>query len=80
MVFMNVGVRPNTQLATDIGLEMGRFGIKVNAYQETSDPHILAGGDCVEKINFITGQTDAGTTQGTCGGPGPVGRQTAGRS
>jgi NADPH-dependent 2,4-dienoyl-CoA reductase/sulfur reductase-like enzyme len=64
MVFMNVGVRPNTQLATDIGLEMGRFGIKVNAYQETSDPHILAGGDCVEKINFITGKPTPGQLRG----------------
>jgi NADH oxidase (H2O2-forming) len=64
MVFMNVGVRPNTQLATDIGLEMGRFGIKVNAFQETSDPHILAGGDCVEKINFITGKPTPGQLRG----------------
>ena len=54
MVFLNVGVRPNTRLAMDIGLAMGRFGIKVNTFQETSDPHILAGGDCVEKYNFIT--------------------------
>jgi len=64
MVFMNVGVRPNTQLATDLGLEMGRFGIKVNEFQETSDPHILAGGDCVEKFNFITKKPTPGQLRG----------------
>lgn len=64
MVFMNVGVRPNVQLALDIGLEMGKFGIKVNTYQETSDPDILAGGDCVEKINFITQKPTPGQLRG----------------
>ena len=64
MVFINVGVRPNTALAEAMGLEMGTFGIKVNAYQETSDPDILAGGDCVEKINFITGKPEGGRLRG----------------
>ena len=64
MVFINVGVRPNTGLAEAIGLEMGQFGIKVNPYQETSDPDILAGGDCVEKINFITGKPEGGRLRG----------------
>ena len=64
MVFMNVGVRPNTALAEAIGLEMGQFGIRVNPYQETSDPDILAGGDCVEKINFITGKPTPGQLRG----------------
>ena len=64
MVFVNVGVRPNTELAESIGLEMGDFGIKVNAFQETSDPHILAGGDCVEKINFVTGKPEGGRLRG----------------
>ncbi|MCP3888141.1 MAG: FAD-dependent oxidoreductase [Desulfobulbaceae bacterium] len=68
IVFMNVGVRPNIELAQDIGLEMGQFGIKVNGVQETSDPHILAGGDCVEKINFITKKP----TQGQLRGPAVV--------
>jgi len=64
MVFMNVGVRPNLALAQDIGLELGRFGIKVNSFQETSDPHILAGGDCVEKFNFITKKPTPGQLRG----------------
>lgn len=64
MVFINVGVRPNTELGQAMGLEMGAFGIKVNPYQETSDPDILAGGDCVEKINFITGKPEGGRLRG----------------
>ena len=63
-VFMNVGVRPNVQLAQQIGLEVGQFGIKVNGYQETSNPDILAGGDCVEKINFITKKPTPGQLRG----------------
>lgn len=64
VVFMNVGVRPNTQLAQDAGLEMGQFGIKVNTFQETSDPDIMAGGDCVEKFNFITKKPAPGQLRG----------------
>lgn len=63
-VFMNVGVRPNLELAKDIGLELGLFGIKVNEYQETSHPDILAGGDCVEKFNFITKKPTPGQLRG----------------
>lgn len=64
VVFMNVGVRPNLDLANAIGLEMGQFGIKVNEYQETSNPDILAGGDCVEKFNFITQKPTPGQLRG----------------
>ena len=64
MVFVNVGVRPNIELAQEIGLEMGKMGIKVNEYQETSNPDILAGGDCVEKINFITKKPTGGRLRG----------------
>ena len=64
MVFLNVGVRPNTQLAVDAGLEMAKFGIRVNTFQETSDPDILAGGDCVEKCNFLTKRPAPGQLRG----------------
>lgn len=55
MVFMNVGSTPDLSLAKAMGLEMGRFGVKVNPVFETSDPHVLAGGDCIENHHFITG-------------------------
>ncbi len=64
LVFLNVGVRSNVELAKDIGLEMGKFGIKVNPYQETSDPDILAAGDCVEKWHFITKKPVPGQLRG----------------
>ena len=64
MVFMNIGTRPNLELAKDIGLDTGQFGIKVTQHQETSDPNILAGGDCVEKIHFITGKPVPGQLRG----------------
>lgn len=64
IVFMNVGVRPNIELAKEAGLELGQFGVKVNTYQETSDPDILAGGDCVEKFNFITKKPTPGQLRG----------------
>ncbi|MDP8229424.1 MAG: FAD-dependent oxidoreductase, partial [Candidatus Electryoneaceae bacterium] len=43
------GMRPNTELATDAGLEIGvTGGIKVDKRLTTSDPDIFAAGDCVE--------------------------------
>jgi nitrite reductase (NADH) large subunit len=47
LVVMAVGIRPETRLATDAGLEVGR-GITVNAQLQTSDPHVYALGECVE--------------------------------
>lgn len=47
MVVMAVGIRPNTALAADAGLEVGR-GIKVDACLRTSDPDIFSVGECVE--------------------------------
>jgi NADPH-dependent 2,4-dienoyl-CoA reductase/sulfur reductase-like enzyme/rhodanese-related sulfurtransferase len=46
-VVIAVGTRPNTQLAMESGLLCER-GIVVNAYGQTSDPDIYAGGDCAE--------------------------------
>lgn len=64
VVFMNVGVRPNLELASEMGLEMGHYGIKVNKFLETSDPDVLAAGDCVEKEHFITRQPVPGLLRG----------------
>ncbi len=64
MVFLNVGARANTELAKDIGLEIGRFGIRVNKFLETSNPDILAAGDCVEKEDFITKKPVPGQLRG----------------
>ncbi|MDN5347210.1 MAG: hypothetical protein PWP65_774 [Clostridia bacterium] len=51
------GVRPNVKLAEEAGLEIGRTGaIAVNAYLQTSDPEIYAGGDCVENYHLVSGK------------------------
>ncbi|MTI79982.1 MAG: pyridine nucleotide-disulfide oxidoreductase [Firmicutes bacterium] len=56
MVIMSVGVRPNGQLASDAGLEVGKTGaIVVNDSLLTTDPYIYACGDCVENTHLITG-------------------------
>ncbi|MBT0958299.1 NAD(P)/FAD-dependent oxidoreductase [Alphaproteobacteria bacterium KMM 3653] len=47
LVVMAVGIRPEATVAKNAGLEVNR-GILVNAQMETSDPDILAVGECVE--------------------------------
>jgi NADH oxidase (H2O2-forming) len=64
MVMVSVGAQPNLELAKDMNLEIGTFGIKVNKYLETSNPDILAGGDCVEKIHFVTKKPAASLLRG----------------
>ncbi len=47
LVVMAVGIRPETRLANDAHLDVAR-GIEVDAQMQTSDPDILALGECVE--------------------------------
>ena len=55
-VVVSVGVRPNSRLAQDAGLECGDRGhIVVNEYLQTSDPDIYAAGDAVEVLDPIFG-------------------------
>lgn len=54
-VVMSVGVRPETSLAADCGLELNQRGaIKVDANYCTVDPDIYAVGDAIEVYNAIT--------------------------
>jgi len=56
LVILAIGVRPETTLPKQAGLELGpRGGIKVDAQMRTSDPHILAVGDAVEVVDLATG-------------------------
>ena len=56
MVFMAIGVAPETTLARAVGLELGIKGsIVVNDRMETSVPDIYAVGDAVQIRNFVTG-------------------------
>ena len=54
LVVMAVGIRPETRLATDAGIEVAR-GIEVNAQMQTSDPDIYAVGECVEYDGHLFG-------------------------
>jgi NADPH-dependent 2,4-dienoyl-CoA reductase/sulfur reductase-like enzyme/rhodanese-related sulfurtransferase len=57
LVILAIGVRPETALAKDAGLQIGpRGGIVVDAQMRTSDPHIWAVGDVVEVQDVLTGQ------------------------
>ena len=60
MVIVSGGVRPNTNLAQNAGLEIGEFGLKVDEYLQTSDPDIYAAGDLIEYKDFVTGKPSAG--------------------
>lgn len=56
MVILSMGVKPESRLAKDAGLAVGRFGgITVNDFLQTSDPSIYAVGDAVEVKNRVTG-------------------------
>src|SRR5690606_31388874 len=54
LVVMAVGIRPSTGLARAAGLEVGR-GIKVDDHMVTSDPRVLAVGECVEHDGNVYG-------------------------
>jgi NADPH-dependent 2,4-dienoyl-CoA reductase/sulfur reductase-like enzyme/rhodanese-related sulfurtransferase len=55
VVVLAIGVRPETKLARDAGLETGtRGGIRVDNQMRTSDPRIWAIGDAVEIRNRVT--------------------------
>jgi NADPH-dependent 2,4-dienoyl-CoA reductase/sulfur reductase-like enzyme/rhodanese-related sulfurtransferase len=56
LVISATGVEPDNQLAKDAGLRFGEIGgLWVDRQQRTSDPHIYAAGDAVEKSDHFTG-------------------------
>ncbi len=56
-VILAIGVRPETALARNAGLEIGETkGILVNKFLQTSDPDIYAVGDAVEVEHYISGK------------------------
>lgn len=56
LVVAAIGVRPETGLARDAGLVIGpRGGIAIDEHFRTSDPHIYAVGDAVEKRDGLDG-------------------------
>jgi NADPH-dependent 2,4-dienoyl-CoA reductase/sulfur reductase-like enzyme/rhodanese-related sulfurtransferase len=57
IVILGIGVRPDTALAKQAGLEIGeRGGIRTDEQMRTSEPDIFAAGDAVEVRDFVTGE------------------------
>jgi len=57
MVILSIGVRPESALAKEAGLKIGKTGgIAINGHMQTSDHHIYAVGDAVEFPNPIAGK------------------------
>ena len=53
-VILAIGVKPETTLAKNAGLEIGETGgILVNEFMQTSDENIYAVGDAIEVANYI---------------------------
>lgn len=56
-VILSVGVRPNVELAMNMGVELGETGaIAVNERMETNIPDVYAAGDVAESFSIVTGK------------------------
>jgi NADPH-dependent 2,4-dienoyl-CoA reductase/sulfur reductase-like enzyme len=57
LVILCIGVRPETTLAEEAGLEIGESGgIRVDTGIRTSGSHLWAAGDAVEIVDVVTGE------------------------
>jgi NADPH-dependent 2,4-dienoyl-CoA reductase/sulfur reductase-like enzyme len=55
LVLLGTGVRPNSQIAKEAGIELGVYdAIKVDEHMRTNIPDIFAAGDCATARNYIT--------------------------
>lgn len=82
LIVVGIGILPNDELARESGIEHDN-GILVNEFAQTSDPDILAVGDCANHVNAFLGrcvriesvpsaQEQARTAAATiCGNPAP---------
>lgn len=53
-VVISIGIKPESELAQQAGLEVGHTGgIKVNKHQQTSVPYVYAAGDCCEAWHLV---------------------------
>ncbi len=80
LVVVAVGVNPNTQLATAVGLKSDH-GILVNANMQTSDPAIFAAGDCAQGPSLLGGNAEVHAIHPTAVDHGRIaGANMAGKS
>ena len=58
-VLVGIGIRPNTELVADTGVEFGESGaIAIDDYGRTAVDNVYAAGDCAEKVHTVTGDPD----------------------
>ncbi len=56
IVLVAAGIRPNSELAAQAGLALGKNGgIAVNEYLQTSNPDIYAAGDAIQVVETVLG-------------------------
>ncbi len=57
VVIVSIGIRPDVELAREVGLKIDERGfIVVDSHMMTSIPGIFAVGDCSQKLDFLTGK------------------------
>ena len=57
MVLVAIGIKPNSELATQAGLDLGvKNAIAVNKKLQTSNKNIYAAGDCADAHHVVTGE------------------------
>ncbi|MBV9660469.1 MAG: FAD-dependent oxidoreductase [Acidimicrobiales bacterium] len=57
LVILGTGVRPDSRLGADAGLETGlKGGLVVDRQQRSSVPGVWAAGDCCQTFNLVSGQ------------------------
>ena len=83
LVLLGIGIKPNTALAKDAGIELGETGaIHVNERMETNILGVYACGDCVEAYHRILKRNvwiplgDTANKQGRVAGANIVGEDT----
>lgn len=60
MLVLSIGIKPESKLAKDAGLEIGPGGhIIVDNHMKTNDPSIFAVGDVIQVSDFVTGKPTA---------------------
>jgi len=58
-VLVGIGIRPNTELVADTGVEFGASGaISTDGYGRTAVDNVYAAGDCAETVHTVTGDPD----------------------
>jgi len=56
LAIVSAGVKANTELAENAGIEVGKYGIKTDRRMRTSVEDVYAAGDCASNIRRMTGE------------------------